>query len=239
MSLKFINDRDTVQAAATYLEETIRRRLQDSESVLWIVSGGSNIAVAVAAAAQLRDIDSGTLTIMLAHERFGPVGHPDSNWQQLIEAGFDLPHAQLLPTLSGHHLHETMTDYQTHLSDQFLLSSYKIGLFGMGADGHTAGILPGSEAAGSNELVSGYEGPDATRITMTPQAIKQLDEVVLVACGEAKWPQLARLAESLPEIEQPVQALKLAASLRIYSDQTDMTWENDSLKARPIHSPDK
>lgn len=218
MSLKYINDSDPVQAAAAYLEETIRRRLEDAESVLWLVSGGSNIAVAVQAASQLRDVDAGTLTIMLADERFGPVGHPDSNWQQLIEAGFDLPNAQLLPTLSGHHLHETMSDYQAHLSDQYLLSSFKIGLFGMGANGNTAGILPGSEAAGSNELVSGYEGPDVTRITMTPLAIKQLDEVVLVAFGEAKWPQLARLADKLPEIEQPAQALKLAGSLLIFSD---------------------
>lgn len=216
--MTFIHDSNPVQTAAAYLEETIRRRLEDAESVLWLVSGGSNIAVAVEAAALLRDVDAGTLTIMLVHERYGPVGHPDSNWQQLIEAGFDLPHAQFIPTLSGHHLHETMTDYQTHLSDQFLLSSYKIGLFGMGADGHTAGILPGSEAADSNELVSGHEGPDVTRITMTPLAIKQLDEVMLVAFGEAKWPQLARLAEKLPEIEQPVQALKLATSLRIFSD---------------------
>lgn len=221
MSLRFINDKEPIQAAATYLEETIRRRLEDSESVLWLVSGGSTIAVAVEAARHLRDVDDGTLTIMLADERYGPVGHPDSNWQQLIEAGFELPHAQFLPTLSAHDLNETMSDYQTHLSDQYLLSSFKIGLFGMGADGHTAGILPRSEAVGSNELVSGYEGPDMTRmtrITMTPLAIKQLDEAVLVAFGEAKWPQLAKLASKLSEIEQPVQALKYATSLRIYSD---------------------
>jgi len=218
LNLTFTCDSNPFHTAAAHLGETIRRRLEDAESVLWLVSGGSNIAVATEAASLLRDVDAGTLTIMLVDERFGPVGHPDSNWQQLIESGFDLPHAQFLPTLSGHHLHETMSDYQTHLSDQFVLSSYKVGLFGMDAHGNTAGILPGSEAAGSNELVSGYEGPDLTRITMTPLAIKQLDEAVLVTRGEAKWPQLARLTDTLPDVEQPVQALKLAASLRIFSD---------------------
>jgi len=172
----------------------------------------------VAAASGLRDVDDGTLTIMLADERYGPIGHPDSNWQQLIEAGFDLPNAQFLPTLSGHYLNETMADYQTHLSDQFLLSSYKIGLFGMGADGDTAGVIPGGEAAPSNELVSADEGLPFTRITMTPLAIRQLDQVVLVACGAAKWPQLARLAQKLPESEHPVQSLKRAGALSIYSD---------------------
>ncbi len=223
MNPTFIRDKDPIQAAAEYLGTTIRDRLRDSESVLWLVSGGSTIAVASKAAEYLHDIDAGTLTVMLVDERYGLVGHDDSNWQQLLVAGFDLPHAQLLPTLIGQTLPETMTDYQTHLSDQFLLSSFKVGLFGMGADGHTGGIMPGSEAVSSTELVSDYDCTGYTRITMTPQAIQQLDEAVLVAIGKEKWPQLAHIKDDLPMDEQPVQALKRAGLLHIYSDYKETT----------------
>ena len=38
---------------------------------------------------------------MLTDERYGPVGHPDSNWSQLLQKGFDLPQAKLVPVLTG------------------------------------------------------------------------------------------------------------------------------------------
>jgi len=53
--------------------------------VLWLVPGGSNIPIAVEAMDMIRKEMSGLslkyLTITLSDERYGSVGHKDSNWK--------------------------------------------------------------------------------------------------------------------------------------------------------------
>ena len=44
--------------------------------------------------------------------------------------------------------------------EELKIAEYKIGLFGIGVDsGHTAGILPDSEAVNCQELVCSYDTP--------------------------------------------------------------------------------
>lgn len=216
MAVTFIPSADQTEAKQ-YLVSLIGERLKSGTSVVWLLSGGSNIDLAVEVAKGLAGIDLDDLTVMLADERFGTVGHPDSNWQQLMDAGFDLPGATMVPTLMGLGLDESTRDYATYLGDQLTSDAYKVGLFGIGSDGHTAGILPDSPAVGSQELGAGYTARDHTRITMTARAIARIDEAVVTAFGPGKRIQLERLRTHLTEAEQPAQALK-AVPLRIFSD---------------------
>src|SRR6266566_4768573 len=79
----------------------LRQQLQAGKRVLWLVSGGSVIPVAVAVAQKFTGIPVGKLTVSLTDERPGPVGHPDSNWLGLQQAGLQLPGATLRPILTG------------------------------------------------------------------------------------------------------------------------------------------
>jgi 6-phosphogluconolactonase/glucosamine-6-phosphate isomerase/deaminase len=88
----------------------------------------------------------------------------------------------------------------------------------MGADGHTAGILPHSEAVNDGEFAHGYSAGEFERITMTPIAISQLDEAVLYAEGEAKWPMIDQLESDALFTDQPAQGLKRAAKLTVFND---------------------
>lgn len=64
--------------------------LLETRNVTWFVSGGSNIALETETlnllVAQQASLEN--LTILLIDERFGAVGHAESNWQLLLEAGF-------------------------------------------------------------------------------------------------------------------------------------------------------
>lgn len=219
MQLEFI-PASAPDAPAKYLADLISAQLRDGRRVLWLMSGGSAVAVAVEAARLLGAQDLARLTVSLIDERYGVVGHVNSNWTQLLAAGFDLPVATLHPVLTGAGQEATAADYEAFLYEQFGgAADYCVGLLGIGPDGHTSGILPHSPAVTATGLVCAYDGGGYQRITTTPVALDKLSEAVVYAVGEAKWPQLDRLETDLPLAEQPAQALKKLAKTTIFTDR--------------------
>lgn len=210
---------DSIEVVANYLKSVLLEQLGMAKKVLWLVPGGSAIAVTAAVSRLLAGHQLEGLTVGLTDERFGDVGHADSNWQQMSQAGIYFAKATLLPALNGADQATTTTAYATSLSQAFAKADYKLGLFGMGADGHTAGILPGSPAVTDGQWAVSYQADPFIRLTMTPKAIRHLDEAVLYAMGQAKQTALHNLKSSLTLAEQPAQALKAATKLTVFNDQ--------------------
>jgi 6-phosphogluconolactonase/glucosamine-6-phosphate isomerase/deaminase len=202
-----------------YLADLLRQKLTGGQKVLWLVAGGSAISVAVAVAEKLQTEDLSNLTVTLTDERYGPMGHKDSNWQQLKDAGLVLGKARAVPVLHGHSIEETTTEFGQHLLEYCQGAAYCVGLFGIGPDGHTAGILPNSSAVNETAWAAYYQGPDFKRVTMTVPAIAALSEAVVYAMGEAKKPALSNLQTDLSVAEQPAQALKKVPTVTIFNDQ--------------------
>ena len=204
-----------------YLALTISRHLAEGEKILWLVSGGSaiNIVVEVAKRLESADIDNvANLTVSLIDERYGSVGHPDSNWQQLKDAGLKIDGANLRPVLKNKSLEQTVKDYAKLIGQAFKEYDYKIGSVGIGADGHTLGIKPHSPATTSDGLVCAYPWDDYVRLTLTPRTIAEFDEIVAYVVGEEKRRVLQRLNKSIPPEDQPAQYLKSARKLTVYND---------------------
>lgn len=216
MDYKHIDD---IEPVATYLASTIRTHLDAGERVLWLVSGGSGVHVGIRAAELLVERDLSGLSVALTDERFGPVGHLDENWQQLLDGGFALPGAELYRTLTGDNRTVATQKFGAWLDQQLTTVDYRIGLFGVGADGHTAGLKPGSPAITSTEVAADFMGEDFERITMTFLAIERLDEVVLQAFGSEKAQVLGQLLhEDLPLNQQPAQVLKRVPRCTLFTD---------------------
>lgn len=211
-----------VEDVAIFIANSISNQLKLGKHVLFFVTGGSSISVGVKTAELLKEkkIDSllGNLTVMLTDERYGEVGHPDSNWAKLEKLGFNIQGAKLIPILTGDDRTITTEKFNTILNEEFMITEYKIGLFGIGADGHTAGILPESVAVKCQELACGYDTPSFSRITMTALAIEKLDEVVVFAQGEEKWKVIKNLEKDIDIIKQPAQILKKVPLLTIFTD---------------------
>jgi 6-phosphogluconolactonase/glucosamine-6-phosphate isomerase/deaminase len=203
-----------------YITDALTTRLSKGKRVLWLVPGGSSIAIAAAVAKQLQGVPLEKLTVTLTDERFGEVDHPDSNWRQLSKAGFELPGAALRPVLKGRDMAATVRNFADTLEEEFDRADYRIGFFGIGPDGHTAGILPGSSAVDADDMTNGYDAGNFRRITMTPIAIEQLDEAVVYAVGEAKWPVIDELSTSIDPGDQPAQILKTVPLLTVFNDHT-------------------
>jgi 6-phosphogluconolactonase/glucosamine-6-phosphate isomerase/deaminase len=204
-------------AATEYLARIINSKLEMGQNVLWLVAGGSAIKIAALVSKKLRK-PLKNLTVALTDERYGPVGYKDSNWQQLLKAGFRLDGASLQPVLRGKSLSQTAKEYSTVLRTGLKAADYSLALAGMGPDGHIFGIKPGSPAVVGGEDVLGYQWDDYIRITPTIKLIKQLDEVAVYAVGREKWPQFDLLKEDVSADKQPAQLLKQLKKVIIFTD---------------------
>ncbi len=221
---------DSPEIISKIIAEKISEKLISGQKVFWIVTGGSAIRVALGVSKLLANQNLENLTVTLTDERFGTVGHRDSNWQQLIQAGFSLPSAKLLPVLQGQDRRKSTDYFSKSLAKNFDSCDYSLGIFGIGPDGHVAGILPGSPNIDSGEMAIGYSddqvriaSPDGVkrggdRITMSAAAIARLDEVIVCAFGEAKHQWLDKLEKDLPIEQNPAQSLKQVKNLLIYND---------------------
>lgn len=207
-----------IEDPAELIASSILNQLKLSKKVLFFATGGSSIAVASRVADLLRADSLENLTVMMTDERYGEVDHADSNWFQLIQKGFVLPGAKLIPILTGEGIEKTTENFILNLEEELKNAEYKIASFGVGADGHTAGILPGTVAVHSLDLACHYDTPTFSRVTITPMVIEKLDEAVVWMQGENKWPVVENLSEVIEIEKQPVQVLKKVPLLTIFTD---------------------
>ncbi len=236
---------DSTAPVRDALAQRIGDRLQNDMSVLFLVSGGSTAPIAVATCDALKarfasrpEILTRLLTVSLIDERFGYEGHPDSNWRLLLEKGFEPADAGTMPVLENSTGTDAELDIATNRFDAFLAEAvdraaqgtlFIAGLLGIGTDGHTAGILPGSPASALSAaerdadsrapFAAGYRSELFSRITVTPAFFPHIGFAAVYASGSAKWPVLAELETELPVRVQPAQLLKLAKETLIFSDR--------------------
>lgn len=220
--INYVYDNNPIERAVETTVNTIKEHLAKGEKVLWLLTGGSGIAIAVEASKRLRLSNLSKLFVTITDERYGLVGHQDENWQQLLDAGFRLPGANLYRPLIGKDIEPTRISFNNWLSDQISSADYKIGIFGLGVDGHTAGIKPHSIAVSSNDLVTSYKADDFERVTITFLVIKQLNEVVIQASDKIKRQVIHKLiTRDLPLDDQPNQILKSVPHATLYTNNKE------------------
>jgi 6-phosphogluconolactonase/glucosamine-6-phosphate isomerase/deaminase len=213
-------------AAAKIIAERLGEELSGGRRVLWLLSGGSNITIEVAAAKLLPVETSAHLTIMLNDERFGPVGHKDSNMQKLLEAGFAPGRATIVPTLTSKNatLETAAENFRSAVETAFENADVIISQLGIGPDGHVAGILPDSPIVVSGALVDYYVTEQYKRVSLTFAALKKVTAAYVFTFGTDRRAQLERLRDKdLPLAEQPAQILKQLPQSFVYNDQIGQT----------------
>lgn len=218
--MNYIYTTNPIIDAATHAARRIREQLTAGDNVLWLLSGGSGTTIAVEAAKQLVDAPNlKRLSITLTDERYGMPGHSDENWKQLLDAGFSLPSATAFRPLRGGDKVATQESFDAWIKKQRTASTYSIGIFGIGTDGHTAGIKPGSDATSAGGATSLFAGDDFERLTITYQTIAKLHEAVIQASGDNKKEVLQHLLDKSSSLsEMPAQILHKVPLTTLYSD---------------------
>ena len=217
--------REDQQAATQAIATRLCDELFEGKRVLWLVSGGSNVQSEVTIMDMVRTHVAEKLhglAIMPMDERYGEPGHKDSNTEQLRAAGFDSGSATWIDVLM-HDLpfDQTLSFYNGVATTAISNAQAIIGQFGLGSDGHTAGLLPDSPATEIDEAtVIGYEWRDYIRLSLSAFALKQVTNAYVLAYGDGKKQTLERLRkndESFADL--PSSLLYQIAEVHIYTDQ--------------------
>lgn len=201
--------------------------LRSGKRVLWLVSGGSNVAAEVEVMRQVRaeaEDKLASLAILPIDERYGSPDHANSNAEALRQAGFD-PGAATWVDVLVHDapFNQTISFYNDVAVTALENAGSIIGQFGIGDDGHTAGILPGSPAVEADEVtVAGYEWGYLSRMTLTPTALRRVQVAYVLAYGDIKKVALERLRQNTETLaELPAKLLYDIPEVYVYNDQLD------------------
>lgn len=217
--MRFIKTSDW-HPAIVVLQQRLEQELAAGKKVLWLVSGGSNIKASVTLMQNLDDALAVKLTILLVDERYGSVGHDDSNGSQLLAAGFNPKQATVLPVLLPNTSFSATRDRYEEIAKQaFVDNDIVIAQLGIGADGHIAGILPYSEAVESPDFVAAYISQPFQRLTLTHHALKRISAAYVFAYGPDKELALDLLSSKMISYsEQPSQILKELPEAYVFND---------------------
>lgn len=219
--MHYIHTDQPISQSAQHIARVIREHLAAGERVLWLLSGGSGLTIAVEAATLLAGGEHlKNLIVSMTDERYGKVGHADENWQQLLDAGFVLTGAKKYRPLRDTDKQSTIDAFDSWIKKQFAAADFCIGVFGVGDDGHTAGIKPNTNATSAGGYTTHFKGADFERMTITYQAIHKLDEAVIQASGAGKQVVLQQLIDrSQPLATMPAQILHKVPLTTLYTDQ--------------------
>lgn len=221
--MKFLHI-DNQQQGAKILADKISDFLSQDKKVLWLLSGGTNIVISAEVMKILENnfmekLPS-NLTVTLIDERFGLAGHPDSNWQKLIDAGFNVDYIKSVPVLFGLTLEETTRKFSKNYKELSEWSDVIVGQFGVGVDGHIAGVLPNTKGVTDTEIACDYDGAEFRRVSLTLNTIRKVSIAYTFIFGESKKEMLNTLqSKDLSLAEMPAQILKQIPESFLYSDQ--------------------
>ena len=133
-------------------------------------------------------------------ERWVPSNHPDSNFGMAAKsllAHIDIPPTNLHPIRTDLRTpEEAAATYERDLQNYFRNApaakcGFDMILLGMGTDGHTASLFPGSPALNiTDRLVAAVRAPDASpaveRITLSLPALNRASDVLFLIAGRGK-----------------------------------------------------
>ena len=136
--------------------------------------------------------------IFLADERFVPLGHPDSNFRMLSETLFSrapIPSSQVHPVpVEEATPEDAAVLYEKEIRKFFGPASgrfpcFDLILLGIGTDGHTASLFPGTPVLEARESLAAavrLGEKRHSRITLTLPVLNESANVVFLARGKEK-----------------------------------------------------
>lgn len=201
-------------SAVIQITQAVAAASQRQQPVLLLLSGGSAAQLIPELFSALEPYQL-QLTISLADERYVAIGSEASNWSAVDAVRNRLPDAQFWPILRGENRSHTAAAFDGFLQDAIHGGSSIIGLMGIGADGHIAGIKPHSPACESMSNAIGFRGDDFERITITGRFFEKITHVTVYAQGIQKAFIIDKLQQDIAPVEMPAQYVKQAANYKI------------------------
>jgi 6-phosphogluconolactonase len=212
--IRIVKPEDVAKDAASWIADRLKAAILARGSASIALSGGNTPKKVYEALAGF-PLEWPGVHFYFGDERCVPPDHPDSNYRMAKEALFDRVGATLV-----HRMHGERDDQAAAASDyaKELPDSIDVVLLGMGEDGHTASLFPGtdwSRPTGRKVIaVSGAPKPPPQRLSITPDVIWDAGSRLVLATGSGKAEQVRRALEGDADPEHyPVHTAKNATWL--------------------------
>lgn len=189
-------------AAAGHIARMAAEAISSRDRFIVGLSGGSTpraLFALLASPAWAERIDWTQVHVFWGDERCVPPDHPDSNYRLARETLLDrvsIPAAQvhripaeLPPSAAAHAYEQTLRAFFAGGDPALPQPRFDLLLQGLGDDGHTASLFPGTAALGETTrwVVENYVPRlDTWRITLTAPAINAAAHVIFLVSGEGK-----------------------------------------------------
>lgn len=222
MQLHIYKDADkTCNALAEWIVELISKTLEVKENFTWALSGGETpkkLYQILASDSYKEKINWSRIIIFWGDDRVVPFTDERSNAKMAYDSLLDhvaIPSTQIhniwtdiLPDESAKQydklLHQFFNDKET---------TFDLALLGMGDDGHTLSLFPGSKIIDDGLCwvkADNKEQKGMKRITLMPSVINRSAAVVFLVTGKNKSNVLQEVIENSAEQKFPAQLIKPA-----------------------------
>ena len=228
--IEVLSDRAAlVDRAADLVEAKIRQAVKARGFCSLVLSGGSTPRPLYEELSR-RNLPLLHLHLFFGDERYVDPDHRDSNYRMvrlawLEPAGFPVANIHPMDTDAAEpaqaaDAHELMLKRLLPGADK-AIPQFDIVLLGMGDDGHTASLFPGTAALSVRDrwVTVGYKGEDP-RLTLTLPLLNQARNVMFLVSGENKQAALAQVfSDDASGQNYPAKLISPAGELRWLMDR--------------------
>jgi 6-phosphogluconolactonase len=164
-----------------------------------------------------------SLEIFYSDERYVPVTSDANNYRatRLLLEALALPAERTLRVRTELPLERAVEDYERRMR-ALLRGSTRLpfGLLGLGADGHTASLFTeGDLKRAAGKLAVSVQRPDGrSAVSVTPELLKHVSEIIFIVAGSDKRTALKALIERKPE-SIAARAVAACPSVEIWADK--------------------
>lgn len=221
---------DTAQAVASAAAERIAHHLEGLGPASLALAGGSTPHATYERLVNA-PIAWGDVVLWLGDERWVPPDHADSNERMARDTLVDRVGARLLPAYRGIDPDIDAALYARDLDSIWLERNGTRGpdlvLLGIGDDGHTASLFPGSaalDATRSAYVANWVPDKDTWRLTASFGLLWSAREILFLVTGAGKAATMARIIDAA----EPLPAQRVAAGAG------NVTWLVDAAAAAEL-----
>jgi 6-phosphogluconolactonase len=219
VSRRFLVLPDASSVAAASADRLIaagRNAIRRRGRFMLALSGGSTplaVCPLLVTPPRIRQLDWSRVEFFFGDERAVPPDHPESNYRSQRTALLD--HLPGVREEHVHRMHGEAADldaaaraYEEELRNAFGVTSrqppsFDLVWLGMGPDGHTASLFPGSTALQVRDrwvVANWAPGPSAWRLTLTFRVLNAAREAMFVVLGADKAPALREIRAGRREL---------------------------------------
>jgi 6-phosphogluconolactonase len=222
------NTQETLEYAANHFITVCREAIQEKGAFYVALSGGSTPKAIYELLCQyplMEEIEWEKIHLFWSDERSVPPDNKESNYHMALQAGFakmDIPPAHIHRMIAEKEIEKNALAYEKTIRQVLDDQTFDLVMLGMGEDGHTASLFPGTEALqakGRLVLPNYIPSKDSWRMTLTFEAINAASHIVFYVMGASKKAMLEQVFSTPPSL--PCQFVGVVDNPALWIADTD------------------